>query len=225
MLHNKDYLEFLESIKESVDLILTDPPYNISRESGFSQGKLKKYKSISMDFGAWDYFEIDLNKFAKVCYARIRDGGTCIVFYDFWKLSLLKEAFESAGFSKTRLIIWEKTNAVPINSKISYLSNPREFALSFIKGTNATFNSEYDNGVYNYSIPQRFKHEIKHATQKPLKLFEALILKHSNEQDLVVDPFLGSGTTAIACVKNNRHYICNDINEDYLKLTQARLDI
>ena len=109
---------------------------------------------------------------------------------------------EKHKFKQIRFIEWIKTNPPPLNSKINYLTNSREIALSGVKGGKPTFHSQYDNAIYYHPIQggkKRF-----HPTQKSLLLFEELIDKHSNEGDIVLDTFLGSGTTAIACKKKGR---------------------
>jgi site-specific DNA-methyltransferase (adenine-specific) len=93
---------------------------------------------------------------------------------------------------------------VPINSKINYLSNSREIALVAVKGKKPCFNSYYDKGIYEFPIEQKNR---THPNQKNLKLFESLISKHSNQGDLILDCFLGSGTTALACKNLKRHFI------------------
>ena len=106
------------------------------------------------------------------------------------------------GFKQIRLIEWIKTNPVPLNQSTNYLSNVRECALLGVKGGNPTFNSKYDKGIYHFPIQSGKKRF--HPTQKSLLLFEALIKKHSHEGAVVVDPFLGGGTTALACRNTER---------------------
>ena len=93
----------------------------------------------------------------------------------------------------------------------------REIALLCVKGSKPTYNSSYDKGIYEYPIPNgknRF-----HPNQKPVSLFEDLIKKHSNENDTILDTFLGSGTTAIACKNTNRKFLgCEQSKEFYDKL-------
>jgi site-specific DNA-methyltransferase (adenine-specific) len=84
-----------------------------------------------------------------------------------------------------------------------------------VKGGKATFNSKYDKGIYEYPIysgKDRF-----HPTQKSLSLFEELINKHSNEGDVVVDPYVGSGTTAVAAKNTNRIFICGEPSDEYFQ--------
>jgi len=222
-LQNKDCFDFLSTIKDnSVDLILTDPPYYISRDSGFTYTKVEKYAKHTIDFGEWDNGEqLDYQKIVNECYRVLKKSGTLIMFYDLWKITELKQCIENAKFVQLRFIEWIKTNPVPINSKLNYLTNSREIALTCVKGGKPTFNSEYDNGIYSHSICQdagRF-----HPTQKPIKLIEELIKKHSNENNLVLDCFAGSGTTAVACQNLKRAFIGCEINKEYFDKAIMRI--
>ena len=174
----------------------------------------KKYAVVT-DYGDWDNnFTMEkLGDFIKEYYRVLKNGGTFIVFFDIWKITLLKEIMESAGFKQIRFIEWIKTNPQPLNSKINYLTNCREIALCGIKKSKPTFNSKYDNGIYMYPL-QGGKNRI-HPTQKSLNLFEDLIKKHSNEGDIVLDTFLGSGTTALAAKNNKRKYMGCEISKEY----------
>ena len=219
-----DYQDFLGALSpRSVDLILTDPPYTISRETGFKAVKngVQRF-AVSMDFGQWDHDMIDLDRCAHLCYRCLRQGGTAIIWYDLWKLTDLTIAMEKAGFRMLRLIIWQKTNPVPLNQRATYLSNSREIAICGVKGSKPTFNSRYDNGMYCDSIPRHGGKKI-HPTQKPESLFIELIEKHSHAGDLVIDPFLGSGTTAIAAHKTARTFMGCDIDTTYIQAAKQRL--
>ena len=124
----------------------------------------------------------------------------------------IKEMMEDAGFKQIRFIEWIKTNPVPINSKRNYLTNAREVALLGVKVGKPTFHSKYDNAIYRYAICQdkgRF-----HPTQKPLKFMEALIEKHSNPGEIVVDTFAGSATTLLAASKLGRGYMGCELDPD-----------
>ena len=219
-----DYRDFLQSLdRNSVDLVLTDPPYAVSRKTGFSSVKngVQRF-AVSMDFGDWDHQQIDLPAFARETYRVLRRGGTAIVWYDLWKIGQLYDALADAGFKMLRLIVWNKTNPVPLNSKCIYLSNSREMAVVAVKGGSPTFHSKYDSGNYSYPIPRHGGKRI-HPTQKPLDLFRELIRKHSSPGDLVIDPFLGSGTTAVAALEEDRQFAGCDIDESYTKAAKSRM--
>jgi site-specific DNA-methyltransferase (adenine-specific) len=283
-LKHQEGLQFLSDIPDnSVDLILTDPPYITSRDSGMDKWvdhvakqdvagstnvmteqewcnyktaeewdlwfersnvapenrdkRLKKMKAdflkygsiygkkyaVKTNYGDWDsnFTMEQLGLFTKHFYRALRPGGTCIVFFDLWKITNLKEMLESEKFKQIRLIEWIKTNPQPINSSVNYLTNCREIALLGIKKSKPTFNSKYDNGTYKFPLQggkQRF-----HPTQKSLPLFEELIRKHSNEDDLVLDCFAGSATTAIAAKNTNRNFIGCEMDETYYIKSMERI--
>ncbi len=197
---------------KSIDLILTDPPYAISRsDSDFTGGSWRdtnsKYYTTppTLYFGDWDIELNNLDELFKQYYRILRPRGTIIFFYDIWKMNDIKKA--SSKFKQHRICIWQKTNPVPLNSKLNYLSNTREYFCTMVKGSNPTFKSEYNIGVYNYPILHG-KERLGHPTQKPLQLFMDLINIHSNDSDTVLDNFAGTCTTAEACLRTHRKFIC-----------------
>lgn len=226
LFNNQSCFELLASLEnKTIDLVLIDPPYDISRptnfQSGEETGKDTDRFRISMDFGEWDKNFTGLEIAIRECFRVLKDGGTMICFYDLWKIETLKSYFEAAGFVQIRFIEWIKTNPVPINSKINYLTNSREVAVLGVKKSKPTFHSEYDNGIYQYPICQdkgRF-----HPTQKPLALIADLINKHSNEGEIVLDCFAGSCTTGVAAVLNNRQFIGCELDAEYYEKAVQRL--
>lgn len=264
-------LDFLKTIKDgSVDLILTDPPYIISKETGMDKhyNKVKENEAAGVkyvktekeweeykkgldkpqqeldanegkgwskenylrygtilgkkycnktDYGEWDseFSMQELEDTIKSYYKKLRKGGTLIMWFDLWKITDLKALMEKHKFKQIRMIEWIKTNPQPINSKINYLTNCREIALIGVKGGKPTFNSSYDKGIYEF--PMAAGKNKFHPTQKNLQLFEALIEKHSNEGDLIMDTFLGGGTTAIASHNKKRKFCGCEINPEYVE--------
>lgn len=223
---NESCFSYLKKLKSgSVDLVLIDAPYEISKDTNFQSGEKTGKDTdrfrVSMDFGKWDSDFTGLDKVILECYRVLRKGGTLICFYDLWKLTTLKEYFEQAKFKQLRFIEWQKTNPVPLNSKVNYLSNAREIAVSGVKVGRGTFNSEYDAGIYKYPICHdkgRF-----HPTQKPVALIEEMINKHSKENDVVLDCFSGSGTTAVACIRTGRNFIGCELDKYYYDKSIDRL--
>lgn len=231
MIFNEDCFNVLPSIEsKSVDLVLVDPPYGISKKSLFTQTNentsdemASKYGAISLDFGTWDKEEIDIDLLFREYYRILRPGGTVVFFFDIWKSNSVRSAADSAGFKQPRVCQWHKSNPVPINSKRNYLSNAIEFFFTFVKGKKPTFNSEYDNGVYRHPTVTPWE-SVSHPTQKPLSLIVDIVEKHSNTGDLVVDTFAGSGTTAVACIRTGRRFLAVEKNEDYFGIMKQRID-
>jgi len=213
-----------------VDAVITDPPYIISKDSWFSHNSSsnteysKKYGKHSIDFWAWDKEPLNLDAIFTKLYKLLKPNGSVIFFYDIWKLQEVKECAESHWFKQPRLGIWIKSNPVPINSKLNYLSNAKEWFISFVKDSKPTFNSEYDNWIYTYPICKG-KERTSHTTQKPLKLFNDLISKHTNEWDLILDCFAWSGTTGEACKNLNRNYILIEKEKKYVDIINKRLSL
>lgn len=264
-IQNIEGLQYMQTItNNSVDLVLTDPPYKISKVTGMDnlykmieENKEKGIKSVKTEqeweqvkdkyigqkedmteeqmkqnyltygsiygskysvqtqYGDWDEnFTLEtLDQFVQQFYKKLRVGGTLIIFFDFKKITYLFDILEKHKFKQLRLIEWIKTNPQPINSKINYLNNAREMAVVAVKGNKPTFHSQYDNGIYHFPKPGG-KIRI-HKTQKSLPLFEELIKKHSNENDVVLDTFLGGGTTAMACRNTNRKFLGCEVNKEY----------
>lgn len=231
MIINDDCFNYLKNINDnSINLILVDPPYFISRPSGFknisetTNDEMKsKYGKLSIDFGEWDKTEIDWNLLFKEYYRVLKRGGTVIFFFDIWKSNIIKEVAELNRFKQPRIGQWVKTNPVPINSKLNYLSNSTEYFFTFVKGGKPTFNSSYDNGIYKYPICHG-KQRFDHPTQKPLELIKDLVEKHSNEGDLVLDTFAGTGTTAHAACLLNRRYIVIEKELKYFEIIKKRIE-
>lgn len=166
---------------------------------------------------------LDLNSLFKEYYRCLKPHGTVICFYDIWKLTELKTAMESNKFKQFRLCRWDKTNPIPLNGKLNYLSNASEYFVSCVKISNPTFNSKYDKGIYTYPVCSG-KERTEHPTQKPVLLMNDLILKHSNPKDVVFDPFMGSGSTGVACLNNNRKFIGCEIDKLYFDIAKKRIE-
>jgi site-specific DNA-methyltransferase (adenine-specific) len=230
MIINSDCLEYLPKLdSNSIDLIVIDPPYLISRDSNFKKISDKTSKqmatkyNISIDFGEWDKQELDWDFIFSEYYRILKKGGTLIIFYDIWKSNEIKNFADKYKFKQPRVGAWVRTNPVPINSSINYLSNSTEYFFTFVKGGKPTFNSKYDNGLYFYPICHG-KERYEHPTQKPLALIKDLISKHSNPGDLVLDTFAGTGTTAHASVLLDRNYIVIERDEKYFEIIKKRIN-
>ena len=189
---------------------------DINKEKYMKYGSIygKKY-CVKTDYGSWDsdFTMASLDTFIGEYYKKLKKGGTLIMFFDLWKITNLKDIMEKHKFRQIRFIEWIKTNPQPRNSKVNYLTNCREIALLGVKDGGPTFNSSYDNAIYQFPL-QGGKNRF-HPTQKSLELFEALINKHSNEGDTILDTFLGSGTTALASRNTKRKFKGCEISKEY----------
>lgn len=210
-IYNEDCLETMKRMPDkSIDLVLTDIPYE---ECDIDNNGLwtKAWDTMEKaDKGTFD-LDIFIGELDRIC------KGSFYIFCGMEQISQIRKYFRVKGHT-TRLIVWEKTNPTPFNAKFVYLSGIETCV--WIKKGGATFNSFFKNTVFKH--PKGID-KTDHPTTKPLKLFEEFIKISTNENDIVYDPCMGSGTTAIAAKALNRNYIGSELDEDYYKIIQKRL--
>lgn len=203
---------------ESVQLLLTDPPYNVSMKSNFhTMGR------VGVDFGGWDK-GFNQTEWLEIACEKVKKGGSVVIFNDYKNIGLMKDVLESKGFVIKEMLIWKKSNPMPRNRDRLYVTSI-EVALWAVKGKGWTFNRQretYENGIFESPIVSHKQR--KHPTQKPLTVIEEMIKIHTNEGDIVLDCFMGSGTTAVACVNNNRNFIGIEMDWDYCNIANERIE-
>lgn len=222
-LHKGDCLELLKDIPDgSVDLILTDIPYVISVENNFKTMKDRTGRQ-GIDFGEWDkdFNEKDLLQIIP----KLKHGGSLMMFHSFEQYSTLLNVFEKHLVLKDRLI-WEKTNPMPRNRDRRYISNIEMCSWYVKDGAKWTFNRQhtnYDACILRYPSESGGGFKRFHPCQKNLKMIEELVKRHSNEGDTVLDCFMGSGTTGVACINTNRNFIGIELDEQYFEIAKSRI--
>lgn len=214
-IYNMDCLEGMKLIKDkSIDLVLTDPPYNFNPIGGglFKlRGNLINIKeTFGTNFKPEPYLA-EFKRILRVFNAYIFCSKDLVETY-------LKFARENGfGFN---ILVWHKTNPIPCNHN-NFL--PDTEYIIYIRESGATFNNGLAFKTYKkYSITPVEKLE-NHPTPKPIDILRKFIKISSNAGDLILDPFLGSGTTAVACKQLNRNFIGFDINKDFCDLAKSRL--
>ena len=209
----------------NVNLIIADPPYVISKESQFHTMKDRKNPRTGTKFGDWDQ-EFDNRPWIEKAFKILKPGGAMIVFNDFKKISEVIQIAIECGFEYKDSLIWHKSNPMPRNRDRRYVP-AMEIMVWLVKPkAKWTFNRQddkYETGLFNYPSESGGGFKRIHPTQKPVKLVKQLILIHSNEGDTVLDPFMGSGTTAVAAKESNRNYIGYEINPDYYQKSIDRV--
>ena len=211
-----DCLEVMRTIPDkSIDLVLTDPPYNIARNNNFStMGR------AGIDFGEWDK-GFDLFSYIDQVSRILKKDGSFVVFNAWRNLGLIADYAEKQGFDTKDMIRLEKSNPMPRNRDRRYITD-YECAIWFVKnGAKWTFNrqdSKYQRPKFVASIESGL-----HPTQKNLSLMENLVKIHSNQGDMVIDPFMGSGTTGVACKNLGRKFIGIEQNADYFDIAKNRI--
>ena len=207
-----------------VNHIITDPPYNISKKNNFSSMKGSHRKGI--DFGEWDK-GFDLTGWI-ADYADLLDrNGSMIIFCDWKSLSDIIRRLNACGMAGKDLIVWQKSNPMPRNVNRRYVQD-REYAIWAVKKkAKWVFNKPEDKPYLRslYETPTVLgKERTKHPTQKSLALMEELIRIHTNEGEIVLDPFMGSGTTGVACAKLGRSFIGIEKDAEYFKIASNRIN-
>ena len=235
-IYNMDCLEGMKQLEDgSIDLIIIDPPYNISKEndsrdrSKLNSPIMRRKKPLNYDFGDWDNMGrkefLEFTKaWLKECCRVLKENGTIISFFNKEDINFLGWISKRWGIRSRTYISWHKTNPVPSFRKVNYLS-ACEFIWIGSKGK-MTFNFKKQNEMHNFfETPNKSSYgKTKHPTEKPLKLIKHFIEIHSNENEIILDCFMGSGTTALACKQLNRKFIGFEINDKYCKMANNRLN-
>ena len=213
-LRNCDYKELLPQIEEnSIDLLLTDPPYCVSRDYQLGFSNMGR---AGMNYGDWDY-DFNQTEWIDLASSKIKPGGSIIIFNDWKNMSYLVSSLEKNGFIIKDLLRWKKSNPMPRNTTRRYVSDA-EYAIWAVKpGKPWIFNKPADISYYRPEFEAGLvlgKSRI-HPTQKPVNIIEQLITIHSNENDLICDLFSGSGVVGLVCKKLNRNFIGSELNKEY----------
>ena len=227
-LYCTDALEFLKTLPdESIDLILTDPPYNVSRNDKIVRngGKFGKAKDIALDFGKWDRGVVKWQDFIDDFVRVLKPTGVLVMFYDKLEIGCIgKYLRDEHGFQVRHIGAWVKSNPAPQARKVKW-QNGLEFFLIATKNKGSGHHYNYQLG----QSPDYFVHSVSfkhsHPTQKPEALIEWIMKYWSFEGDLVLDPFLGSGTTAVVAERLNRRWIGVEINEEYCEIARHRIKV
>jgi len=246
IIFNEDCLEVLNIIPEnSIDMIFADPPYMLSND-GFT---CQSGKMVNVNKGKWDKsygFEEDTvfhNKWISACRHILKPEGTIWISGTYHNIYQCGYLLQKNKFHILNDITWFKPNASP-NLSCRFFTASHETLIWARKDKKAkhTFNyEEMKNGnfpedklkkentqmrsVWSMTTPKSGEKEHgKHPTQKPLDLLKRIVLASTNENDIVLDPFCGSGTTGAACrCLNNRAFIGIEIDQKYCDLAKKRL--
>jgi len=216
---NGDAFEVLKTIKpESIDFILTDPPYNISKANNFHTMKIKQHGVM---FGEWDV-GFDLTGWIKDAVATLKKGGGIVIWTSFLYMSHVVDELERCGMLVKRPLVLVKKNSAPRNLDRLFVSC-LEFAVWAVKPKGKwTFRRrdgfKRETGVFNYASQRS-----KHPTKKPDGLFTEILEILTNEGDVVLDPFAGSGTTAVAALRTGRKYIVIEKDPDFAALCEESI--
>lgn len=193
----------------SVDLILTDPPYGIDFQSNKRKNKFEKIENDKKFFFEW------LDEARRV----LKDTGA---FYCFTRWDVYPEWFAAVKdrFSIKNCIVWFKRGGGLGDLKKAYMYN-HEFII-YCANKNHRLNGKRRNDVFEFAkdAPSSYVH----PTQKPILLLSEIIEKSSNENDVVLDMFMGSGSTGVACMNTGRKFIGIELDDKYFEIAKQRIE-
>ena len=209
-LHNGDCLEVMKSIPDgSVDMVLTDPPYGMSFVSNH---RADKHKPIANDSSLeW------IDDLASELHRIVKDDTAHYVFCSYHHIDKFKQAFERY-FKIKNILTWVKNNTSMGDLKGDFA--PKTEFILFLQKGRCLIRGKRDCNVLQYA---RTGNEL-HPTQKPVDMLEFLISKFSDENMVVCDPFMGSGSTMIACLNTNRKGIGIELDKHYFDVATKRIN-
>ena len=221
IIEQNDCISFLDSLEEnSVDVITTDPAYSgMNQHLQLGEGRIVGEYAKAGEDGRWfeEFRDTEENyeRFLTACKRVLNDQGHLYIMFDSYSLLSLGDLVRK-HFDVKNIIVWDKVNW----GMGHYYRRRHEFVLFATNGNTRK--------LRNQSFPDvwRFKriYNAPYSTQKPVELFQTMIYASAETGYTVCDPFLGSGSAAIATIENNCHFIGCDIAKEAIKLAKERVD-
>lgn len=206
---------------EVIDLLVTDPPYKTTSRgnAGNSGGMLQK--KINMSGLVFEYNNIDCANYAPEFYRILKDGSHCYVMTNHINLINMLNTFTQSGFHFIKSLVWDKGNKI----MGQYYMSQFEYILFFRKGKGIKINHCGTSDIL--SVPNKKLKDSNgknlHDTEKPVELMKILIDNSSKENDIVLDPFMGIGSTGVAAKELNRRFVGIEIDETYFNIAKRRI--
>lgn len=231
LLHD-DCLSMLSKIEDdSIDLLLTDPPYNLGN---FMKSRSYNIKNMRDNFfvdAGWDDLDEDtwvilMDNFFEESSRVMKTGGTLLIFMSLMKTETIISLARKHGFYYKTTGVWHKRNPMPRNMNLHFVGSVEGWIYFVYNKKTGTFNNAgkvIHDFIETPVISKSEKTHGKHPTQKPLLLIDHFVTILSHEGDIVLDPFMGSGTTGVSAVKNKRMFIGSEINKEYFQLSCDRI--
>jgi len=214
-IQNIDCVEGMRELSDnSVDLVLADPPYGISRELNCKNKRLGTTAKLNFNFGEWDKFN---EEWFDVAIQKTK--GWIITFCAKKDIGIFWEALEKNKFIAIDTVVWQKPDPVPLNGKSKFLNAWESIVVG--KKPNSHWGGYCEHNIIKVQAPKG-KNRV-HETQKPLELIKKLIELTTKKKEIVLDPFMGSGTTAVACLELERSYVGFEISKKYHKMATRRI--
>ena len=211
-LYNGDCLEVMDRLiseRIKVDCIITDPPYGMNFKSNYRK---EKYNTILNDNNL-DFIKDYFNR----CYSLLKEDTHIYCFCSWHNIDKFKMEFEKY-FKLKNIIVWEKNNTSMGDLKGSYAPK-HEFILYGHKGRRLRSGFRYADIIKANRTNNKL-----HPTQKPVDLLEIFIKQSTNENEVVFDGFMGSGSTGVASINTNRQFIGIELDNNYFNIASKRIE-
>lgn len=203
---------------DSVDLVCTDPPYK-KVQGGCTNHAVKLSGATKEELSKGKFFKENIIKFEEwipECYKVLKEGTHCYIMSDDRNLGEILNVGKKTGFKLLNVLTWKKTKHTPNRY---YLKNS-EFIVMFRKGKAKNINHMGTYQVLEFANVDKKTH----PAEKPYELIECLVLNSSNENQIVLDPFMGSGVCGEVCMKNSRKFIGMEKDEKYFRFSKERIE-
>ena len=232
-LFNRDCIAAMKDIEDgSIDLIVTDPPYNLGNFMKNRDTNLHKMRDNFFATAGWDDMEFDewtqsMDAFFESSSRIMKKGGSMIVFMAIIKVETIIQLAEKHGFYYKTTGIWHKTNPMPRNMNLHFVNSTEAWVYFTYKTRTGTFNNNgrvLHDFVETSVTPNSERKHGKHPTQKPESLSQHFTDILSNEDDWILDPFMGSGTTGVVAKRTGRNFVGVELDEDYFQIAKARIE-
>lgn len=219
-LYNDDCLKTLKQIPDkSIDLVVTDPPYKVISGGNKSEKWKSGYKNSVLyrnDGKIFDHNDISFEEWIPEIYRVLKDNTHCYIMTNVINMENLLKVCRETGFKLHNILVWEKNT---MNANRWYMKNC-EFTLFLYKGKSKTINNPSSKQVHKFNNIVGNKN---HPTEKPIELMKMYVENSSKPGDIVLDPFMGCGTTGVACKELNRNFIGIEIDEKYFNIATDRI--
>lgn len=223
MMFNCDILKLLDNIEdESIDLIVTDPPYKVtSRGNGGNSGGMLQ-KKVNKSGKVFQCNDINIKDYASELYRVLKDGSHCYIMTNHTNLIEMLNELTNVGFHFIKCLIWNKGNKI----MGQYYMSQFEYIIFLRKGKGVKINNCGTSDLLSFPNKKQKGEDGKnlHDTEKPVDLMKVLIENSSKENDVVLEPFMGIGSTCIASKELNRRFIGCELDKNYFDICVKRLD-
>lgn len=216
---------------DMIDLVLTDPPYNLglfmeNRDTNLGALRSNHFAASDWDHIGQEEWEKSMDIFFKQSARVLKKKGGLLIFVSLLKIETIVKLAEKNGFYYKTTGIWHKKNPMPRNMNLHFINSTEAWIYFIHGGKTGTFNNEgkaihdfYESAIIN----GKEKKHGKHPTQKPINLMDFFVNILSNKNDTILDPFMGSGSTGVSSLKNGRNFYGIELSVDYYKICSKRL--